>query len=494
MQQVKPGNAVIIGAGIAGLAAAMALARHGWRVRVIERDPQIPEGGADTAFCKWRRRGVPQMRHSHVFLARLTNLLRDHYPALLEDMLGAGCRILDFRDSLPESLLLNYVPEPGDADLSFISSRRVTLEIVMRRHVGAIANVEILAGHKIRGLMTEQGSTPPRVKGVEIEADGQRWKMPADIVIDASGRGSHAPSWLHSMGVRIEEESSPAGIVYFTRHYRFRGGNQEPQRGKYPAAGELDYLKYGVFRADNGWFSLTLAVPEIEEGLRKAACDAEVFENICRLLPGVAPWRATGLAEPMSDVSVMGGLRNIWRHFYTDGHPAALNFFVIGDAATSSNPLYGRGCAAGFLQAHLMAGICARSGNPFERALLFDTAMKRELRPYFDVMVKQDEAARRRAIASREGTHRPDLRARMTKFFFEDGVRPAARGDIKVMRALMRGFHMLEDPRIALQDPEILLRVSRFMLRGHARNAGLLGPAIGPKREEMLKQLSLPVR
>lgn len=483
-----------MGAGIAGLAAAMAMARQGWSVRVMERDPELPEGGADTAFCKWRRRGVAQMRQSHVFLARLTNLLRDHYPALLADLLGAGCRILDFRESLPESLLRNYAPEPADADLSFISSRRVTLETVMRRHIGAMANVEILTGRKVRGLMTESGSTPPRVCGVEIEADGQRRKMPADIVIDATGRGSRAPSWLQAMGARIEEDSSPAGIVYYTRHYRFSGGNREPLRGKYPTAGELDYIKYGVFRADNGWFSLTLAVPEMEEELREAVCGAEVFEKICTLLPGVAPWRAPGVAEPMSEVFVMGGLRNVWRHFHTDGQPAALNFFVIGDAAMCSNPLYGRGCAAGFLQAHLLAGICARSGNPFERALLFDTAVKRELRPYFDVMVKQDEAAMRRAAAIRTGSRRQDLRARMTKFFFEDGIRPAARGDIKVMRALMRGFHMLEDPRIALQDPEILLRVSRFMLRGRARNAGLLGPPLGPGREEMLDKLSLPVR
>ena len=492
--QEKPGNAVVIGAGIAGLAAAMAMARLGWRVRVIERDPRPPEGGADTAFCKWRRRGAAQIRHSHVFLARLTNLLRDHYPALLAELLGAGCRILDFRDSLPESLWRNYVSEPADADLSFISSRRVTLETVMRRHISAMANVEILAGQKVCGLMTGPRSAPPRVTGVEIEADGQRRKMPADIVIDASGRGSRAPSWLGAMGARMEEESSPAGIVYFTRHYRFRGGSQEPQRGKYPAAGELDYLKYGVFRADNGWFSLTLAVPEMEDNLREAVCSADVFEKICTLLPGVAPWRTPGLADPMPEVFVMGGLRNVWRRFHRDSQPAALNFFVIGDAAMCSNPLYGRGCAAGFLQAHLLAGICARSGNPYERALLFDTAMKRELRPYFDVMVKQDEAAIRRAAAARDGATRTDLRARMTKFFFEDGIRPAARGDIKVMRALMRGFHMLEDPRIALQDPEILLRVSRFMLRGRTRNAGLLGPRLGPDREEMLKQLSLPVR
>ncbi|MFP5468351.1 MAG: FAD-dependent oxidoreductase, partial [Alphaproteobacteria bacterium] len=116
-----PQQAIIIGAGFSGLAAALALAGLGWHVRVIERDDAPPDGGPDAAFSGWARRGVAQMRHSHVFLARLTNLLRDHYPGLLADMQSAGCRILAFSDGLPQGLLASYVPAPEDADLSFVS-------------------------------------------------------------------------------------------------------------------------------------------------------------------------------------------------------------------------------------------------------------------------------------------------------------------------------------------------------------------------------------
>jgi 2-polyprenyl-6-methoxyphenol hydroxylase-like FAD-dependent oxidoreductase len=484
-------KAIIIGAGFTGLAAALALATNGWRVQIIERDGAPPGDEPDAAFAGWVRRGVAQMRHSHVFLARLTNLLRDFYPGLLAEMSAAGCRILEFRDGLPPGLLNGYTPAPEDEDLKFVSGRRVTLELVLRRHVAAMPNVEIIQDSRVRGLLFDARATMCCVTGVETESGTEERVFLADLVIDASGRGTRSLAWLEQAGIAIEEETAPAGIIYFTRHYRLRPGMQEPPRTEHPTVGDLFYLKFGVFRADNGWFSLTLAVPEIEVELGAAIRNPAMFDRVCALLPGVAPWTDAGRAEPMSQVFTMGGLRSHWRHFIRDGKPAALNYFVIGDGAVCSNPLYGRGCSAGFLQAHLLAEICVKSANPFERALLFETMMRREIRPFYDLMCKEDAQSIRRASAQRNGDYQPSLRARLMKRFLEDGIRPASRGDIKVMRALMRGFHMLENPSLALQDPDILWRISRYLLRGRKRNADLIGPPIGPERDMMLNNLGI---
>lgn len=490
-QETDQQKAIVIGAGFTGLAAALALASLGWRVKLIERDGAPPEGGPDAAFAGWSRHGVAQMRHSHVFLSRLTNLLRDHYPGLLADMRAAGCRILDFRDGLPPGLLADYVPVPEDEDLSFVSSRRVTLELVLRRHVAAMAGMEILQGCRVTGLLFDPQATVCSVTGVEVEGGAGAQQFHASLIIDAAGRGSRSLAWLEKAGVKVDEETAPAGIVYFTRHYRLRPGLQEPPRTDHPTVGDLFYLKFGVFRADNGWFSMTLAVPQIEAELGEAIRHPEMFDRVCALLPGVAPWTDASRSQAMSQVFTMGGLRSHWRYFMRDGKPAALNYFVIGDGAVCSNPLYGRGCSAGFLQAHLLAGICAKSANPFERALLFDTMMRSEIRPFYDLMVKEDAQSIRRASAERNGDYQPGLRARLTKYFLEDGIRPASRGDIKVMRALMRGFHMLENPALALQDPEIFWRIGRYMLRGRKRNAPLIGLPIGPDRSAMMERLGL---
>src|SRR3954468_17333238 len=99
-----PGKQVIvIGAGVAGLGSALALARAGHQVTVIERDATPLPADPDAAFW-WDRRGAPQVRHSHALLARLRNLLRDRYPHVLATPLGAGARELRFTETLPDQI------------------------------------------------------------------------------------------------------------------------------------------------------------------------------------------------------------------------------------------------------------------------------------------------------------------------------------------------------------------------------------------------------
>ena len=108
-------NVLVIGAGMAGLWTALALAPTGRQVVVLERDPPPPEGGADAAFQDWTRRGVGHLRHSHAFLARLRILIRDEHPQLLEELLEAGCRDLGFEGGLTDIHKRSYTPDPDVA-------------------------------------------------------------------------------------------------------------------------------------------------------------------------------------------------------------------------------------------------------------------------------------------------------------------------------------------------------------------------------------------
>ena len=83
---------VVLGAGMAGLWSALALASEGRDVVLIERDPPPPDGGAEAVFEHWRRRGASQLRHSHAFLARLHELIAREHPALLQALKRAGAR------------------------------------------------------------------------------------------------------------------------------------------------------------------------------------------------------------------------------------------------------------------------------------------------------------------------------------------------------------------------------------------------------------------
>src|ERR1700743_391360 len=93
---------LVIGAGMAGLWTALALAPTGRQVTLLERDPPPPEGGADAAFDRWARGAAGDRRHSPAFLARLRLLIRDQHPERLAELLAAGCRDLGFEGGLTD--------------------------------------------------------------------------------------------------------------------------------------------------------------------------------------------------------------------------------------------------------------------------------------------------------------------------------------------------------------------------------------------------------
>ena len=484
---------LVAGAGISGLGAALALGDGTRNVTVLDRDPPPPDASPEEAFHTWERRGATQLRHSHVFLGRLTTLIRERYPTLMEELLAAGARLFNFKDGLSPALRERYTPAPGDDDMSFLFSRRTTLELVMRRHAARLPGVQFITDVGIRGLLAHREGGALVVDGLKTERDGVVQEFRADLTIDASGRNTLFPEWLHEQGVEIFEEESPAGILYFTRHYRLRDGAEEPSRDGPPGAGDLGYIKFGVFNADNRHFSITLAVPEIETELRMGIMKPETFDRICTAIPGAGRWTEPSRAEPASAVFAMGNLKSVWRTTMKDGAPQVLNFFATGDAAVRTNPLYGRGCSAGVVHAHILRAAMDATDDPKERAIIIERETRAALRPYYDVMVKQDLQSIRRAKNERNPSYKPRLKARIVKSFIEDAITPATRGDLAVARASARAFHMFGDPTAWLQNPAMLARILRFwaMPKARKRAGRLYPPSPGPNRQEMLSEIGL---
>jgi 2-polyprenyl-6-methoxyphenol hydroxylase-like FAD-dependent oxidoreductase len=487
-----PERLLIVGASIAGLATALALSRAGYEVTVVERDAEPPTGPPHVLFTTWERHGVPQLRHSHGFLARLRNLLRDRYPDLLAALLQAGAQERHFADSLPRTLTPAYTPQAGDDDLTALLCRRTTFEGVLQRYVRTQPRVQLQAGVQVTGILDAAEGAVPRLIGITTCGGGTPAQLRADMVIDATGRRSPFPAWLRALRIAIEEETEPTGIIYYTRFYRLRQNSTEPERTDHSSMGDLGYLKFGIFPADNRTFSLTLAIPTVETDLRILRSN-EVFTQVCRALPALAPWTEPHRAEPMSDVFAMGELHSCYRRVVSNGQPKVLGYFAVGEAAVHTNPLYGRGCALSFLHAHLLADVLRTVSDPTARVVQFDAATWNQLRPFYEAAVRRDREGLRQARQGMQPTRPPRLQARLRRAFVQHGLVPAMRGDLAVRRAFLRDFHMLEPPGKALRRPGIWLRILRFWLRGEKRNASLYPPRSGPERAEMRRLLGLAI-
>ncbi|MFM7045687.1 MAG: NAD(P)/FAD-dependent oxidoreductase [Ilumatobacteraceae bacterium] len=481
---------VVVGGGVSGLGTALSLARRGHDITVVERDDTPMPTSADEAF-DWDRRGAPQVRHSHAFLARLVSLLRADYPDVYADLLAEGATEMRFGDDLPPTLM-GFERQADDDDLVMLACRRTTFEWVLRRAAIAEGRVEFRTGVGVDGLVVDDASRGasggmPRVTGVRL-ADGST--LSSDLVVAAAGRRSALSDWLQDIGCApVAEDVDDTGIVYFSRFYRLVAGAEYPPRTG-PIGGDLGYLKYGVFVGDNRTFSVTLAAPTSDDELRRLLADPSVFDECARHLTATAPW-LDGRAEAISDeVHVMAGLLNRRRHYVVDGVPVVAGLVPVGDAVLCTNPLYGRGCTFAFVGAHLLAQSVERhSSDLVGMAAAYDELLTAELVPWYEAAVQQDAEARRVSAALLAGED-PDADTGDPRTFmrsvFRDGLLPAIRSDAVVLRAFFRSLNLLSAPDALLKDPDVGARVFAVWQDRENRPPE---PALGPRSRAELRQL-----
>jgi 2-polyprenyl-6-methoxyphenol hydroxylase-like FAD-dependent oxidoreductase len=479
---------LVVGGGVAGLGSALVLARGGHEVTVVERDDTPMPTTADDAF-EWDRRGAPQVRHSHAFLARLVGLLRRDYADVYAELLREGATEMRFGDDLPPTIT-DFVAEPDDDDLVMLACRRTTFEWVLRRFALAEGRVTFRTGVGVDGVITDADGADgdvPRVVGVHL-ADGSQ--LLADLTVVAAGRRSALTEWLAAAGAApVSEEIDDTGIVYFSRFYRLLPGQEYPPRSG-PIGGDLGYLKYGVFVGDNQTFSVTLATPTDDDELRRRLADPVVFDGCARQLVATAPW-LDGRAEPITEqVHVMAGLLNRFRDYVPEGSPVATGIIPVGDAVLCTNPLYGRGCSVAFWGAHLMAEAVAANPDDSRAMLLaYDAALRAEIHPWYKAGVEQDAEARRVAAALLAGDD-PDGDTTDPRTFmrsvFRDGLLPAMRSDAVVLRAFFRSFNLLTAPDAMAKDPDVGARV---LAAWQERDQRPPEPLLGPKHRADLVSL-----
>lgn len=489
-------HVVVIGAGVAGLGAALALSRSGHRVTLLERDATPFPADPVEAFEKWDRRGAPQVRHSHAFLARLRNLLRDRAPDVLESLLEAGAEELPIANLLRDEID-DPAPRPGDEDLTLLACRRVTFEWVLHRTVLASPGVRFRDGCNVTGLLQDgRVEGVPRIVGASLRAaNGAKEALHADLVVDASGRRSPLPRWLGALGApSLREESEPCGIFYCSRFYRLRPGVEPPERETTIGA-DLGYLKYAIFHGDSRIFSITFAASPEDRPLR-ALLRTEPFARATRSLPAMQRWVDPAVSEPITEVHGMDHLRNARRFLVEEGRPVAVGLAVLGDAAVHTNPLYGRGCTFALLHAYFLADALAEhADDPLALALAMEDASEREIIPWYRLAQAQDRDAALVARQLREGVAPPapdgrgpvDPRAWM-RDVIRRGLVPALRLDATVLRAFLRSLNLLDPPGDLLKDPAVLSRVLAVYQKRDQREE----PKLGPDREEMIALLERP--
>ncbi|WP_329037633.1 enterotoxin [Streptomyces sp. NBC_01725] len=436
-------HAVVLGGSVAGLLAAAALAPYVGSVTVVERDEYPAEGPA-------ARTGVPQAEHAHVLWSGGARAVERLLPGATERLLAAGAR----RVGVQRDMLLMSAAgwcERFPETQYMLTCSRALLEWVLRGCVLALPNVSVLEGTVAAGLAGDAGA----VSGVRVRArdgeGGAERLLAADVVVDATGRGSGLSGWLTGFGLpAAEEETVDSGLTYTTRVFRAPEG----AAGVFPVVSL--YADHRVAKpARNG-----LVVP-IEgdrwmvslsgsRGARPPA-DAAGFAAFARSLRHPLVARMVAAAEPLTEPRSTRSTRNRrLRYERMPSWPAGL--LVLGDALSALNPAYGHGMTAAARGAEALRDELAAHGVRPERARETVGAISAAVDDPWLWATSQDVRFPECRIVSRDAElgSRAEARAR-----FADLLQAAASRDAGVNVA-MAGVMSMSEPLAGLEDAGVL--------------------------------------
>ena len=334
---------IVIGASMAGLLAARVAADVADEVLLFERDELTSES----------RKGVPQGRHAHALLRAGELILEQLFRGLIQELIAGGAQRLSWFADARWWQFDGYRVRHGD-DFKGTFLTRSFLETTVRNRVTALRNVGICSGVAVRGLMGRED----RITGVITENRGTQSTIDADLIVDASGRGSQAGAWLKTLGY----SAPPVDQVRIDMGYASRLLRREPSL--FPdgtwicTIGTPPKKRLGVaFPVEGDRWLVTLAgffddhAPTDDAGFL-AFANTLATEDIASILR---------VATPVSPIVTHRLPSEQWRHFENVRRlPAAC--VTIGDGICSFNPIYGQGMSSAAQQAMVLLRCAQQHG------------------------------------------------------------------------------------------------------------------------------------
>ena len=467
---------VVLGAGVAGLASAIKIARLGHQVTVVDRDPAPPAGDGDTAFDDWDRRRVPQFRQGHIFMARARTLLLEHAPDVVDRLLEDGVEQVNFFKMFAPPEL----HRPEDDDFTSLLVRRPAFELALERVAAETPDVRILRPVQATGitLATEDGRI--HIRGISLEG-GER--IACDALIDAGGRRSPVVRWLRDAGIELPEEVEDCGITYYSRYFRQHDHSELPQAMTFAIRGELDGVVTLGFAGEHRTYGIAFAVAPWDDDL-KLLRHEWAWNAVAAAIPRVAPWTNPETGEPLRDVEVMAGHQNVRRQLVVDGAPVVVGVLPVGDALCTTNPANGWGASMALTHAFAAGEALDRAGGDLHAlALDYDAGVRDETDAVF-----RESAALDRLRGYRwrgEPVPEADRDEHERQSLISEGLAWGALRDPDVGRAFLRRINLLESPRDSLADP--LVREKAVAMRTEYRRSRT---ETGPRKADLLAAIA----
>jgi 2-polyprenyl-6-methoxyphenol hydroxylase-like FAD-dependent oxidoreductase len=351
-------HAVIIGGSIGGMTAAKALAPHFAKVTLIERDVLVDDAEP--------RRGVPQGNQPHGILQRGRKELDALFPGLMDALKAQGAFEFDGSAQMARFTPYGWAPRYDDIGASAFACTRPLLEKTIRALLKAqCPNVSFLDGTRVSELIYQKRGDEVWVTGVRTDHDDpMRRELGADVVVDATGRGTKTYKWMQEVGLPLPKEVRvDSKCNYATRHYRA------------PAEAQGWWWKALLIDSAPPEHTRAVSILSVEKGrwivtaigVNGDYAPTDEAGWLAFIESARSPLAAEVLrrAEPLTDVVQNRTTVNIWRHMHAyTGKLSGL--LLMGDCVCGFNPSYGQGMTASALAAQSLAERLRKHGGPLD--------------------------------------------------------------------------------------------------------------------------------
>ncbi len=430
-------HAIVIGASMGGLLAARALSEFFATVTIVERDAfpavDVP------------RKGVPQGRHTHGLLARGRAVLEEFFPGYSNEVVTESGGLLGDIVNDVTWMGHNVALAQGRSGLIGLLASRPVLEGHVRRRVLKLPNVRVIENCAVQGLATD--ATRDRVTGIRVRIDGKEEQtLHADLVVDASGRGSASPTWLQQLGYQPPaEDKVEIGIGYMTRTYRRKPGDLNGKLGIVIAGSAPNWRNGVILALENDTWTVSVGGFLGDD----APADDAGFLGYLATLPTKEIHDVVARAEPLTDYIRYRYVSSLRRR-YEKLIRFPQGYLVFSDAICSFNPVYGQGMTVAAQEAVTLRSVL-NAGAENLAARFFKAAAKIVDIPW-DIAVGND--LRQPRV---EGA-----RPAMVRFinWYIGKLHLAARHDAALATAFLEVANLMSPPP-ALLNPAIAWRVWR---------------------------------
>jgi 2-polyprenyl-6-methoxyphenol hydroxylase-like FAD-dependent oxidoreductase len=341
---VRWGSAVVVGGSVAGLLAARVLADRFQHVTILERD-RLP---AEPAL----RKGTPQASHVHALLLGGRRVLESLYEGFTDDLVRHRAPLVSMTADVKAFRHDGWAPR-FSSELAVLLASRQLVEWLLRIRTLEHPCIDLVAEASVEDLIVD--GTGLRARGVTARLADEVHEFAADLVVDASGRGSAAPRWLTEHDFERPEETLVNGSWGYASRFLQMPRGWAPgfaMVGSVPPTSASGLTRGGVLAKQDGedrWI-VTLMGCAKDYPPR----DDRGFAEFAESLPFPDLAEALGVAEPLTEITTSRSMVNCFRHYERlQAHPERL--IVTGDAVAAFNPVHGQGMSVAAVAATLLA-------------------------------------------------------------------------------------------------------------------------------------------